>query len=105
MSKETIIENIHRLCDFLLVPCPGNLGSLIKSESPIELFDMYSRMLDVSGAPKMGWSHLILREPEYGEFKLYCRDNYSNTFQETHVGFGVEAFGYYWSVINKLENE
>jgi hypothetical protein len=101
-SEEAIIDNCNRLLAFLKAPSPFSIMDKISEYSPAGLIDLYSRILDINGAPVSGWSFLYLTGQDYKEMEYHCMTRCEDYKQHNaEKMFYFSALGYNWTVINK----
>lgn len=100
-TEEAIIDNCKRLLAFLKEQSPFSIMDKITEYSPSGLIDLYSRILDINGAPVSGWSILYLTGNDYNEMEYYCRNRCDGYKAHSPKMFFFSALGYNWTVINK----
>ena len=120
MTKQTILQNCHRLQKFLEQP-EINLPISDDSLTLISLLHWYSIILDINGCWNKGTSILFIKDKEeYEEIKYYAKLNFAESFKErgnaiipdnikelfpkivSHPRISFEYNGYYWEVENNF---
>lgn len=100
MTRELILENLHRLFCFLKDNTVYN--SVIKDVSTKGLLDAYACVLDINGAPVRNLSRIYLNDTVWNEFKHDVWSLSISDYSERYdVGLSFYYSGYFWEVLNE----
>jgi len=103
MTKELIIENCQRICQFYKSQYLGMDN--IKTVTAKELLRQYGAILDWNGAPARNLSVIYLPEKEYEEFRREVDELNIEAFHKNGVYFETGCVfiydGYYWVIHNE----